>query len=151
MVWNWLYRSPLFASLSTVGMWIGPPKALDWPNPMSSISTISTLGASAGAFTSNRGGAFAFRTSSSVIVGDLGSGIGRTVRSRAPSAASGGADTAAFPAKGPPAAIQPNTMPTPITTSAGSLAASRITASFRQATHEFKEMTQIWDRFSPVR
>ena len=53
-------------------MWIGPPKALDWPNPMSSISTMSTLGAPAGAFTSNRGGAFAFRTSSSVIGGGCG-------------------------------------------------------------------------------
>ena len=39
---------------------------------MSSISTMSTLGAPAGAFTSNRGGALALRTSSSVIVRVLG-------------------------------------------------------------------------------
>ena len=82
MVWNLLYRSPPLASRSSVGMWIGPPKALDWPKPMSSISTISTLGALAGALTSNRGGALALRASSSVIGASFGSGIGRTVRSR---------------------------------------------------------------------
>ena len=55
---------------------------------MSSMSTMSTLGAPAGAFTSNRGGAFAFLTSSSVIGGYLGSGMGRTVRSRLSAGAS---------------------------------------------------------------
>ena len=35
---------PVLGQRSAVGMWIGPPKALDWPNPMSSISTMSTLG-----------------------------------------------------------------------------------------------------------
>ncbi len=64
-------------------MWIGPPKALDWPNPMSSISTMSTFGAPFGAFTSNRGGAFALRASISVIGSCFGSGIGRTERSSA--------------------------------------------------------------------
>ncbi len=48
-------------------MRIGPPNALLWPKPMSSISTITTLGAPAGAFTSKRGGAFASRASSVVI------------------------------------------------------------------------------------
>ena len=52
-------------------MWIGPPKALDWPKPMSSISTMSTFGALAGALTSNRGGALALRASSVVIGGEL--------------------------------------------------------------------------------
>ena len=33
------------ARRSSVGMWIGPPKALDWPKPMSSISTMTTFGA----------------------------------------------------------------------------------------------------------
>ena len=47
--------------------WIGPPNALLWPKPMSSISTITTFGAPLGAFTSKRGGAFALRASS---VGD---------------------------------------------------------------------------------
>ena len=38
-------------------MWIGPPNALEWPKPMSSISTMTTFGAPSGAFTSKRGGA----------------------------------------------------------------------------------------------
>src|SRR5881275_468567 len=40
-----------------------------------------TFGAPFGALTSKRGGALALRASSSVIVGGLGSGTGRTVRS----------------------------------------------------------------------
>src|SRR6266496_2156902 len=60
---------------------MGPPKALDWPNPMSSISTMRTLGALAGALTSKRGGGMAFRTSKTVLCGYWGSGIGSTVRS----------------------------------------------------------------------
>ena len=43
-VWKALYRRPLLARRSTVGMLIGPPKALDWPNPMSSMRTINTFG-----------------------------------------------------------------------------------------------------------
>src|ERR1700687_4931864 len=62
-------------------MWMGPPKALDWPNPMSSISTMRTLGALAGALTSNRGGGVALRASNTVLCGYWGSGIGSTVRS----------------------------------------------------------------------
>src|SRR5437867_1729027 len=62
-------------------MLMGPPKALDWPNPMSSISTMRTLGALAGALTSNRGGGVALRASNTVLCGYLGSGIGSTVRS----------------------------------------------------------------------
>ena len=80
-MWNWLYRRPLSARRSTVGILIGPPKALDWPNPMSSMRTISTFGAPAGALTSNRGGGVAFRTSSTVLWGFWGSGIGNAVRS----------------------------------------------------------------------
>src|SRR5438270_2418438 len=48
---------------------------------MSSISTIRTLGAFGGAFTSNRGGGVAFRASKTVLCGYSGSGIGSTVRS----------------------------------------------------------------------
>jgi hypothetical protein len=48
---------------------------------MSSISTMTTLGAPAGAFTSNRGGALARRASCSVMDGVGGSAIGKTVRS----------------------------------------------------------------------
>ena len=43
--------------------------------------TMITFGAPSGAFTSNRGGAFASRASSVVMVGGRGSGIGKTVRS----------------------------------------------------------------------
>ncbi len=50
-------------------MWIGPPKALGMPKPMSSMSTISTFGAPSGAFTSKRGGGVALRASSSVACG----------------------------------------------------------------------------------
>src|SRR5205809_708134 len=60
---------------------MGPPKALDWPKPMSSINTMRTLGALGGAFTTNRGGGVAFRTSKTVLCGYWGSGSGSTVRS----------------------------------------------------------------------
>ena len=50
-------------------MWIGPPKALDMPKPMSSMRTMRTLGAPSGAFTSKRGGGVTLRASSSVIGG----------------------------------------------------------------------------------
>ena len=62
-------------------MWTGPPKALGMPNPMSSMRTISTFGAPAGAFTSKRGGGVTLRASSSVIGGYCGSASGSTVRS----------------------------------------------------------------------
>jgi hypothetical protein len=74
----------LAAILSSVGMSIGPPKAWEAPNPMSSISTITTFGAPSGALTSKRAGALASRASSSLYVGTAGSWIGRTVRSSAP-------------------------------------------------------------------
>jgi len=57
VVWKRLYFSPFFASFSALGMWIGPPKALEWPKPMSSISTMTMLGAPLGGLTSKRGGA----------------------------------------------------------------------------------------------
>ena len=50
-------------------MWIGPPKALGMPKPMSSMSTTTTFGAPDGALTSKRGGGVALRASSSVIGG----------------------------------------------------------------------------------
>jgi hypothetical protein len=50
-------------------MLTGPPKALDWPKPISSSRMISTLGALAGAFTSKRGGGVALRASKVVIGG----------------------------------------------------------------------------------
>src|SRR5262245_8500503 len=68
-------------------MWTGPPKALGMPKPMSSMRTMSTLGAPAGAFTSKRVGGFASRASSTVDLGMSGSRIGRTVRSGSPGVA----------------------------------------------------------------
>ena len=72
---------PPAASWSNVGVRIGPPNVLGPPKPMSSISTITTLGAPLGAFISNRGGALTLRASSSLYVGRFGSWIGRIVRS----------------------------------------------------------------------
>ncbi len=80
VVWKRLYRRPPAAIRSSVGMRMGPPKALEWPKPMSSISTITTLGAPCGALTSKRGGGFTLRASSSVIEAAFGSAIGSVVR-----------------------------------------------------------------------
>jgi hypothetical protein len=80
VVWKRLYLRPLAAIFSSVGILMGPPKALLWPKPKSSINTITMLAAPAGAFTSKRAGAFALRASSSVIGLCVGSGIGSTVR-----------------------------------------------------------------------
>src|SRR5262245_37362006 len=51
VVWNWLYRSPFFASRSRVGVGTGPPKVDAIPNPVSSVRIMSTLGEPFGAFT----------------------------------------------------------------------------------------------------
>src|SRR4029079_8726594 len=75
-------RSPPLARRSRVGIAMGPPKVLGCPKPMSSIRTITTLGAPFGALISKRGGALALRASSSVIGLSCGSGIGRTARLR---------------------------------------------------------------------
>ena len=72
-----------------VGVRMGPPNVLGPPKPTSSISTITTLGAPFGAVTSNRAGGFAFRASSSLYVGGVGSAIGRTVRSGSVALAAG--------------------------------------------------------------
>ncbi len=56
VVWNRLYFRPRAASRSAAGVGIGPPNALDAPNPQSSISTISTLGAPAGGRSGSIGG-----------------------------------------------------------------------------------------------
>ncbi len=58
VVWKRLYFSPLAANRSAVGVWIGPPKALEAPKPQSSISTISTLGAPLGGRSGSIGGYF---------------------------------------------------------------------------------------------
>src|ERR1700736_3120171 len=62
-VWKRLYFSPFFASFSALGMWIGPPNALEWAKPMSSRRTMTILGAPLGGLTSKRGGALALADS----------------------------------------------------------------------------------------
>ena len=56
VVWNRLNFSPLPASRSAFGVSIGPPNALDAPNPVSSIRTTRTLGAPAGGRSGSMGG-----------------------------------------------------------------------------------------------
>jgi hypothetical protein len=56
VVWNRLYFRPAAASRSAVGVLIGPPKALEAPNPQSSIRTTSTLGAPSGGRNGSIGG-----------------------------------------------------------------------------------------------
>src|SRR6185436_8212630 len=51
VVWNRVYLSPFPASRSAFGVLIGPPKALEAPNPTSSRRTIRTFGAFSGART----------------------------------------------------------------------------------------------------
>ena len=58
VVWKRLNFRPPAASFSAVGVWQGPPKALDEPNPASSIRTISTLGAPLGGRSCSMGGNF---------------------------------------------------------------------------------------------
>src|SRR5262245_29021043 len=52
VVWNSLYLRPLLAKRSSVGVGIGPPKALAAPKPVSSVMISKTLGARFGAVTS---------------------------------------------------------------------------------------------------
>jgi hypothetical protein len=59
VVWKRLNFSPRAASRSAVGVWHGPPKALDAPKPTSSSRTTSTLGAPAGGRSGASGGNFA--------------------------------------------------------------------------------------------
>src|SRR4029450_6434450 len=48
VVWKRLYFRPPAASFSAFGVWQGPPKALEEPNPASSMRTIRTFGARLG-------------------------------------------------------------------------------------------------------
>src|SRR6266487_3543950 len=79
---------------------------------MSSIRTMSTLGALAGALTSNRGGGVALRTSSTVLCGYWGSGIGSTVRSVGSTTLAGAACWAATGAAVSEASINDKAKPT---------------------------------------
>src|SRR6185436_8594097 len=78
VVWKRLYLRPSLASRSAVGVWHGPPKALDEPNPASSINTISTFGACFGGRSGVIGGNFVSGSFASYVVSPTGfrSGIG---------------------------------------------------------------------------
>ena len=56
VVWNRLNRRPLAASRSAAGVWQGPPKVVDDPNPASSIMITRTLGAPSGGRSGSIGG-----------------------------------------------------------------------------------------------
>ena len=58
VVWKRLNLRPFSARRSAVGVWIGPPNALDAPKPTSSSRTISTLGAPFGGRSGSIGGNF---------------------------------------------------------------------------------------------
>ena len=82
VVWNRLYRSPPAASRSAVGVWHGPPKALEAPKPTSSSRTTSTLGAPAGGSSGSIGGKEVSGSFASYVVspGAGRSGIGKIAR-----------------------------------------------------------------------
>ena len=56
VVWKRLYFSPEAASFSAFGVWQGPPKALDEPNPASSSRISNTFGAPSGGRSGTIGG-----------------------------------------------------------------------------------------------
>ena len=56
VVWKRLYLRPFAARRSKVGVWHGPPKALDEPKPASSSSTIRMFGAPSGGRSGSIGG-----------------------------------------------------------------------------------------------
>src|SRR5580698_11560446 len=51
VVWKFVYRKPLAARASNVGVWMIPPKLAVAPKPTSSKRIHTTFGAPAGAFT----------------------------------------------------------------------------------------------------
>src|ERR1700745_486558 len=82
VVWNRLYFSPASASFSAFGVWQGPPKALEEPNPASSIRITSTLGAPFGGRNCSIGGNLVSESFASYVIspgpsGGGGGGCGR--------------------------------------------------------------------------
>src|SRR5580692_9606833 len=51
VVWKFVYRKPLLARLSNVGVWMSPPNVAAAPKPTSSRRIHTTFGAPTGAFT----------------------------------------------------------------------------------------------------
>src|SRR4051812_49737654 len=84
VVWNLLYRNPPAASRSAVGVWQGPPNALEAPNPTSSSRTTRTFGAPAGGSSGSIGGDAAAGALSSSVVSPPrgGAGVGNNPPAR---------------------------------------------------------------------
>src|SRR4051812_37993309 len=82
VVWNRLKRRPPWARRSAVGVWHGPPKALDAPKPTSSSRMTSTFGAPSG----GRSGMIGGEDGSRALASEVGNPIqgpapkGRKVR-----------------------------------------------------------------------
>ena len=82
VVWKREYFSPFFARRSKFGVSHGPPKALEAPNPTSSIRTTRTLGAPSGGRSGSIGGKEVAGSLASYVVTPTccRSGMGRTWR-----------------------------------------------------------------------
>src|SRR5271154_5521510 len=82
VVWKRLYFRPAAASFSAFGVWQGPPKALEEPNPASSRRIISTLGAPLGGRNCSIGGFCVSGSFASKVIRPTRSvfGIGRCER-----------------------------------------------------------------------
>ena len=86
VVWNRVYFRPPAARRSAVGVWTGPPNALEAPKPTSSSSTTRTFGAPFGGRSGAIGGNVASGSFASYRIGPAygRSGIGRISRSGMP-------------------------------------------------------------------
>ena len=82
VVWKRLNLNPPAARRSAVGVWHGPPNALEAPNPTSSSRTIRTFGAPSGGSSGSIGGNAVSGSFASKVVSPCAgrSGIGNIVR-----------------------------------------------------------------------
>src|SRR4029453_17091876 len=82
VVWKRLYRRPPAASFSALGVAQGPPKALEQPNPASSMRISRTLGAPLGGRSCSIVGYFASGSLASYVIRPVRAalGIGRCER-----------------------------------------------------------------------
>ena len=71
VVWKRVKRRPPRASRSKLGVWQGPPNALEAPNPASSIRINSTLGAPFGGRSGPMGGNLASGSLASYATGPV--------------------------------------------------------------------------------
>jgi hypothetical protein len=84
VVWKRVYLRPFLARRSAFGMFTGPPKALEAPNPTSSIRRMRTFGAPEGGRSGVIGGNVVSGSLASYVVRPVYrlSGIGRISRGR---------------------------------------------------------------------